>query len=77
MLKARYPELQAHRRHHLQLIDALSSKLGLVQVEGTQKRIDDMLSFLRDWFLTHTAGEDRRFAEYEAKDRHWQDVSRG
>lgn len=75
MFKAGYPDLAQHHKHHLQLIDTLSSKLGMVQVDKTQERIDDMLAFLRDWFLTHTVVEDRRFADYENQVRGRRDVT--
>lgn len=64
MAKANYPELQAHRRHHLELISQLNSKEAMLQLEQTDQRAEDIVDFLVEWFVGHTTGEDRLFADY-------------
>lgn len=64
MAKAHYPQLAEHRRHHLALISELNSKEALLKLEATDRRAEDVIDFLLDWFLRHTTGEDRLFAEF-------------
>lgn len=64
MAKANYPQLGEHRRHHLDLISELNSKEAMLQLDATDQRAADVIDFLVDWFLRHTTGEDRRFAEF-------------
>ena len=55
MAKAGYPELENHRQHHFDLIS---------QLKKTDERAEDIVKFLIEWFVGHTTGEDRLFAEY-------------
>ena len=64
MEKANYPELQTHRRHHLQLISELNSREAMLQLEKSDQRAEDIVDFLVEWFVGHTTGEDRLFADY-------------
>ena len=64
MAKANYPELDVHRRHHLELISQLNSKEAMLQLEKTDQRAEDIVDFLLAWFVNHTTGEDRLFADY-------------
>jgi hemerythrin len=58
-----YPGLQAHQEWHrffenqvLQLEKAIS--------KGGEKSISSLISFLRDWILSHILLEDKNFANY-------------
>jgi hemerythrin len=53
MMRDGYPELARHRRLHDDLIDSLSAREHEV-----------ILRFLADWFVHHTAGEDRHYADF-------------
>jgi len=64
MAKAGYPDLENHRQHHLDLISQLNSREAMLQLEKTDARAEDIVKFLVEWFLSHTTGEDRLFAEF-------------
>jgi hemerythrin len=64
MLKEDYPGYTEHREHHLKLLDAVSSKMGMISLGQTIERVDSLLKFLFDWFLQHSTNEDRQLAEY-------------
>ena len=64
MAKAGYPELESHRQLHLDLIRQLNSREALLKIEKSPQRADEVIEFLSQWFLHHTTGDDRRFAEY-------------
>ncbi len=62
MFRAGYPFLKAHARHHFALIDELNvreTRFAHGQIAAT-----DITDFLIEWFLHHTAQEDRSFAEF-------------
>ncbi len=64
MQKAGYPQLEIHREHHLDLIRQLNSREALLKLENSNQRADEIIGFLSEWFLQHTTGEDRLFADY-------------
>ncbi len=64
MAAADYPELQAHHKQHLDLISQLNSKEGMLQLDKTDRRADDIVDFLVGWFVNHTTGEDQLFADF-------------
>ena len=64
MAKANYPDLQNHRRHHLELISQLNSKEAMLQLEKNDASAEAVVDFLVEWFVNHTTGEDRLFADY-------------
>ena len=64
MAKAGYPDLQKHRHHHLDLISQLNSREAMLQLEKSDQRAEDVVDFLVDWFINHTIGEDRLFADF-------------
>jgi hemerythrin len=60
-----YPGLEDHRGKHMQLIDDLSNMiLGLTLDSISPQKIE---AFLVDWFLQHTANEDKRIAEFQKR----------
>ncbi|MCU7872644.1 MAG: bacteriohemerythrin [Candidatus Thiodiazotropha sp. (ex Lucinoma borealis)] len=62
MYREKYPELVKHKEHHESLIDGLNrSKL---RFEKEQIEAVEVVEFLHHWFVQHTMGEDRKFAEF-------------
>jgi hemerythrin len=60
-----YPGLEDHKDKHMQLIDDLSNKiLGLTLNSISPEKIE---GFLVDWFLQHTANEDKKIAEFQKR----------
>jgi hemerythrin-like metal-binding protein len=62
MRQCEYPELPQHRAHH----DRLRRNTA-----GLRDNVDlvtgrDMLRFLKDWWLGHIQGEDKKYAPYVA-----------
>ncbi len=64
MSKAGYPKLNEHRQHHLDLISQLNSKEAMLQLRRSDESAEDIVEFLQTWFINHTVGEDRLFAEF-------------
>jgi len=64
MAKAGYPQLEEHRKHHLDLISQLNSNEARLQLEKSDQRAEDIVEFLQTWFINHTTGEDRLFADF-------------
>lgn len=64
MRRADYPDFEAHRRHHRELIDILSYKENLLEINLSEKESEDIINFLVDWFFCHTACEDKLFADF-------------
>ncbi|MCB1749953.1 MAG: hemerythrin family protein [Gammaproteobacteria bacterium] len=64
MQRDAYPGLERHRRLHDELIDALSSREHAVSLADEATTVDDIVRFLVEWFVHHTAGEDRLYAEF-------------
>jgi len=67
MRKAEYPDFLRHRFRHFELIENLSRIGNLLYIEGDESDEFKLASFLKDWFLTHTRDEDRKFADYLLK----------
>jgi hemerythrin len=58
-----YPGLEEHRGKHWQLIEVLSNEiLGLTLDRIAPEKIQD---FLVDWFVNHTANDDRKIADFQ------------
>ena len=64
MTRAGYPGVERHRKHHRDLLDELSSRQSELGIRKSNDAADKVIDFLINWFLSHTAEEDRRFAEY-------------
>lgn len=62
MYKAGYPLLPEHKTHHIALINALNAKQAAFLFGDLQA--DEIVVFLTDWFVKHTTGEDKMFAEF-------------
>ncbi len=64
MQQADYPGLQAHKKLHHDLMDQLSVKESRLELNHGATEAENIVDFLRDWFLHHTVVEDRKFADY-------------
>ena len=64
MARSGYTELELHRQHHLDLISQLNSREALLKLENTDTRSDQVIDFLVNWFLEHTTGKDKLFADF-------------
>lgn len=52
MFKLGYPELEKHHKHHIDLLDKLSSR-------SLSQDTNSLVAFLVTWFKHHTVEEDR------------------
>ena len=57
-----YPELEAHKKHHLDLIEELSCHRGTFELELTD--LEELVDFLVKWLLNHTIEEDSGIGVY-------------
>lgn len=64
MMRAGFPELAQHKEHHRDLIDKLSYQESMLALNKLDKDDGEIIDFLVQWFLKHTAVEDRRFADF-------------
>ena len=62
MIDIGYPDLENHRRLHGLLIDHL--KRFAEHAGGGEIPAEDILIFLRDWYLHHTTTEDTRISSH-------------
>lgn len=58
-----YPDLEAHEKKHLQLIEDLSNKILGMTIDSITA--EETQNFLVDWFLFHTSNEDRKIADFQ------------
>lgn len=65
MFRAGYPQLDAHKQHHRELIDKLSSRVGKLQITSSDDSAERIIEFLVEWFVLHTIHEDMLFAEWQ------------
>lgn len=63
MKSLNYPDLARHEQKHLQLIEDLSNKILGITLNSITP--EETQIFLVDWFLNHTANEDRKIADYQ------------
>jgi len=64
MLHARYPGYDEHKKLHFELIENLSVEQYKLLHAESQGQIEESIGFLREWFINHTSGVDRDFADY-------------
>lgn len=64
MMRAGFPELDQHKEHHRDLIDKLSYQESMLTINESEEDSRELIEFLVQWFLHHTAAEDRRFADF-------------
>ena len=56
----KYEHIDEHRNHHANLLGALGNQIGLFQISSISS--EEIITFLWDWFVSHTQIEDRKFA---------------
>lgn len=64
MRRAGYDGLEAHKKLHSALIEELSILQKALVLKNSTKDSRDIIDFLVSWFLHHTTGEDRLFAQF-------------
>jgi hemerythrin len=65
MLHSNYPAYELHKQHHFELIEKLNIKeFSVLQNIDDESKRDSIITFLIDWFVAHTSGEDRKLAQY-------------
>lgn len=64
MLRASYPQLEAHQKHHFDLLQRLSVEGNTFKLNPSKEEAERIINFLVEWFLNHTIQEDRLFADY-------------
>ncbi len=62
MYSINYPEYETHKHHHEKLLEIYNQKS--MEIELGEQTIDDFLTFLLDWFVSHTIIEDKKIATY-------------
>lgn len=64
MIHTAYPKYEEHKKHHRQLIGHLSLEEYNVLKAQTQEKKERIISFLIEWFLQHTQGDDKELGIY-------------
>ena len=62
MINIGYPEIDAHQEKHLKLLEKLNIALG--NVELGKETHENLVSFLLNWFKSHTINEDKKIASF-------------
>jgi hemerythrin len=52
--------LEQHKKLHTELLNQLNIRIGLFQEELSGA--DEVVGFLKEWFVTHTLGEDKKWS---------------
>lgn len=58
-----FPELEAHRRAHQNLVNEVRSAKEKY-AQGDKKAVRDLVAFLISWLYTHIAKTDRKYGDY-------------
>ena len=58
-----YPKLETQERQH-KYFESQIAELETAKDEGSERTVESLLAFLRDWFLNHILEEDKDFASY-------------
>jgi len=64
MLHVGYPFLDEHRHFHIELIDQLNSREGMMRISHSAEEASKIVDFLLQWFQGHSTKEDMKFAEF-------------
>ena len=62
MYSINYPDYEGHKQHHNELLDKYSQKLMEIDLE--EQKIEDLIIFLKNWFVNHTLNEDKKIASF-------------
>ena len=63
MIDAEYPEYDAHRNEHSNFVQEVADFTDAFK-NGTQGLSEEMLTFLKDWYLDHVTHTDKKFGAY-------------
>ncbi len=61
----KYPDYDAMKKNHDDLMNKISNKITSYRLDKIN--IEDIISFLVEWFITHTANEDKKLADFLIK----------
>lgn len=62
MYSINYPDYETHKQHHNELLDKYSQKL--MEIDLGEQKVEDLIIFLKNWFVNHTLHEDRKIASF-------------
>ncbi|SDU55622.1 bacteriohemerythrin [Desulfobacula phenolica] len=62
MIRCNYPFIEDHKDLHRNLISQLNDQINYFKM--AKSTIEDIISFLTEWFLHHTVEKDCEFGEY-------------
>ncbi|MBE9490988.1 MAG: hemerythrin family protein [Bacteroidetes bacterium] len=60
MYSINYPDFEIHKKHHNELLDKYNQKL--MEIDLNEQKVEDLIVFLKDWFVNHTLNEDKKIA---------------
>jgi len=60
MYSINYPDFENHKKHHSELLDKYNQKL--MEIELDEQKVEDLIIFLKKWFVKHTLNEDRKIS---------------
>lgn len=60
MYSINYPDFESHKKHHNELLDKYNQKL--MEIELDEQKVEDLIVFLKNWFVKHTLYEDKKIA---------------
>ncbi len=61
----KYPEFDEMKKIHDDLMNKISNKITLYRINKIN--IEDIISFLVEWFIIHAASEDKKLADFLIK----------
>jgi hemerythrin len=63
--KIGYGDLKAHKKQHQAFINKVNAAKGNYELSrNSEKVLDEILDFLKEWLLKHILKEDRAYADY-------------
>lgn len=67
MMRYNYPDIEEHKKSHRELIHIANEKINYFIISKTPH--EDVISFLVEWFLSHTLQADKSFGLFIEKKR--------
>lgn len=62
MYSINYPDFEIHKQHHNELLDKYNQKL--MEIDMDEQKVEDLIIFLKNWFVNHTLNEDKKIAMF-------------
>ena len=62
MYSINYPDFEIHKKHHNELLDKYNQKL--MEIALDEQKVEDLIAFLKSWFINHTLNEDKKIAMF-------------